>query len=98
MNFSLTDDQRSLRDTIRDFAASELNDDLIENDVGGVFPHGKWRKCAAYSASALPSARQRRPAIRSDAGRARRDRGGAARGLIARHTSGGVAVSQRGVN
>lgn len=54
MNFSLTEDQLSLRATIRDFAARELNDDLIDNDRGSVFPHDKWRKCAAMGIPALP--------------------------------------------
>jgi hypothetical protein len=46
MNFSLTEDQRILRDEIRKFARAELNGDVSERDREQTFAPELWRKCA----------------------------------------------------
>ena len=46
MDFELTDDQRSLRASIVEFARRELNEDVAERDKEGAFSRDAWRKCA----------------------------------------------------
>jgi alkylation response protein AidB-like acyl-CoA dehydrogenase len=54
MDFELTDDQRSLRASIVEFARRELNDDVLERDKEGSFSRAAWRKCADLGILGLP--------------------------------------------
>ncbi|HEU4451393.1 MAG TPA: acyl-CoA dehydrogenase family protein [Gaiellaceae bacterium] len=54
MDFDLTDEQRALRDSIREFARRELNDDVIERDKSGAFSREAWGKCADVGLLGLP--------------------------------------------
>ena len=54
MDFDLTDDQRSLRASIVEFARRELNDDVLERDKDGTFSREAWRKCAELGILGLP--------------------------------------------
>ena len=45
MDFSLTDEQKALRDSIVRFARAELNPGVIERDRAGRFPRELWRQC-----------------------------------------------------
>jgi len=54
MDFSYTDEQLDLRDSIIKFSGQELNDDLAEHDKNGRFPMDKWKKCADMQIMALP--------------------------------------------
>jgi alkylation response protein AidB-like acyl-CoA dehydrogenase len=54
MDFELTDEQRSLRASIVDFARRELNDDLVERDKEAAFSRDAWRKCAELGILGLP--------------------------------------------
>ncbi len=54
MNFSYTDDQMDLRESIIKFSEQELNHDIAEHDKNGIFPTDKWQKCADMQIMALP--------------------------------------------
>lgn len=54
MDFELTDEQRSLRASIVEFARRELNDDVVERDANGVFSRDAWRRCAELGILGLP--------------------------------------------
>lgn len=54
MDFSLTDDQKVLRDAIIGFARSELNEGIRERDRESRFPHDLWRKCGEMGLQGLP--------------------------------------------
>jgi alkylation response protein AidB-like acyl-CoA dehydrogenase len=54
MDFELTDEQRSLRASIVEFARRELNDDVVERDKSGTFSRDAWRKCAELGLLGLP--------------------------------------------
>jgi hypothetical protein len=54
MNFSYTDEQIDLRESIIKFADQELNHDIAEHDRNGTFPTENWQKCAAMQIMALP--------------------------------------------
>ncbi|MDH4070930.1 MAG: acyl-CoA dehydrogenase family protein [Ignavibacteria bacterium] len=54
MDFSLSDEQRTLRDATLDFAKKELQDDLIARDRDGVFPEDLWKKCATFGIQGMP--------------------------------------------
>lgn len=54
MDFSLTDDQRMLREEIVRFARKELNDGVIERDRDGIFRRDLWEKCGAMGLTGLP--------------------------------------------
>ncbi|MPZ47514.1 MAG: acyl-CoA dehydrogenase [Betaproteobacteria bacterium] len=58
MDFSITDEQRMLRDSIVKFAQGELNDNVIERDRDHVFSHELWRKCAQIGIQGLPVAEE----------------------------------------
>ena len=45
MDFSLSDEQRILRDQVSRFAASELNRSEAEAGSEHEFPHARWKKC-----------------------------------------------------
>lgn len=54
MDFDLTEEQRSLRDSIVEFAGRELNADVIERDKSGTFSRDAWQKCADIGLLGLP--------------------------------------------
>lgn len=54
MDFSLTEQQQQLRQTIIAFAKNELNADIIRRDSEAAFPRDLWRKCAELDIWALP--------------------------------------------
>jgi alkylation response protein AidB-like acyl-CoA dehydrogenase len=54
MDFELTDDQRSLRASIVEFARRELNEGVVERDKEAVFSRDAWRKCAELGILGLP--------------------------------------------
>ena len=45
MDFTPSEEQRQLRETIVRFARAELNDGAAERDAAGTFPRELWRKC-----------------------------------------------------
>ena len=54
MDFSFTDEQKMLRDSIMKFAKAELNDDVAGRDRAQAFSRELWRKCAAIGLQGLP--------------------------------------------
>jgi alkylation response protein AidB-like acyl-CoA dehydrogenase len=54
MDFELTEEQRSLRQSVVEFARRELNDELPERDHAGTFSRDAWRKCAEVGLLGLP--------------------------------------------
>jgi alkylation response protein AidB-like acyl-CoA dehydrogenase len=54
MDFSLTEDQRRLRETIVRFARAELNEDVPARDRRQEFSRERWRKCAGIGLLGLP--------------------------------------------
>jgi alkylation response protein AidB-like acyl-CoA dehydrogenase len=54
MDFSMTEQQISLREKIVAFAQSELNQDAAKYDKEQVFPADLWRKCALMGIQGLP--------------------------------------------
>lgn len=54
MDFSFTDEQRLLRDSIVKFAKAELNDNVGERDRTQTFSRESWRKCAGIGIQGLP--------------------------------------------
>jgi hypothetical protein len=54
MEFSLTDEQRALRESIIRFAQEVLNPGAAERDRDQTFPHDLWRKCGEMGIQGLP--------------------------------------------
>ncbi|HEY2863964.1 MAG TPA: acyl-CoA dehydrogenase family protein [Casimicrobiaceae bacterium] len=54
MDFSFTDEQQSLRDSIIKFAKAELNDNVPERDRTQTFSRESWQKCAGIGIPGLP--------------------------------------------
>lgn len=54
MDFALTAEQQTLRETIVRFAQKELNDDLIARDRAQVFSRELWSQCGAMGLPGLP--------------------------------------------
>ena len=54
MDFSLSAEQRELRDAIVGFARAELNAGLVERDREQCFPRELWRKCGEMGLTGLP--------------------------------------------
>jgi alkylation response protein AidB-like acyl-CoA dehydrogenase len=54
MDFSLTDEQVALRDSLVKFARKELNDGVAERSRDGVFSRELWQRCAEMQVMALP--------------------------------------------
>jgi hypothetical protein len=54
MDLSWTEEQESLRDTIIDFARSELNDDVVGREASGGFARDLWTACARAGIQGLP--------------------------------------------
>lgn len=55
IDFSPTDEQKMLRDSIVKFAREQLNDDVIERDRAQVFSRDLWRRCAEVGIQGLPA-------------------------------------------
>ena len=54
MEFGWSEEQTQLRDTIADFARSELNDGLLDREARGEFNRAGWRRCAEMGVHGLP--------------------------------------------
>lgn len=54
MDFTYSEEQQLLRDTIGRFAAKELNDNIIERDREHQFPHQLWLKAGELRLQGLP--------------------------------------------
>lgn len=54
MDFTLSPEQKALRESIRAFAKAELNDDLIARDRDQVFRRDLWKKCGDMMLQGLP--------------------------------------------
>ncbi|HEY5594632.1 MAG TPA: acyl-CoA dehydrogenase family protein [Nitrospiria bacterium] len=54
MDFSFTQEQRQLRQSVLDFAKSALNGDLAKRDQPREFPRGLWKQCAEFGILGLP--------------------------------------------
>ena len=54
MDFSWSERQQELRSGAATFAATELNDNLVENDRDGVFNRSGWKKCGEFGIQGLP--------------------------------------------
>lgn len=54
MDFSLSDEQRLLRESILRFARDELNDRVAERDRAQDFPRDAWQRCAQLGLQGLP--------------------------------------------
>ncbi len=54
MDFTLSEDQRVLRNEIIRFARKNLNSGVIERDREQVFPHDLWLKCGEMGLQGLP--------------------------------------------
>jgi alkylation response protein AidB-like acyl-CoA dehydrogenase len=54
MDFDLTEEQRTLRQSVIDFARRELNEDVIQRDKTASFSREAWRKCADLGLLGLP--------------------------------------------
>jgi alkylation response protein AidB-like acyl-CoA dehydrogenase len=54
MDFSLSEEQKLLRDSIVKFARNELNHDVVQRDRDETFSRDIWRKCAEIGIQGLP--------------------------------------------
>jgi len=54
MDFSLSDEQKALRDSIVRFAQRELSEGVVARDRAQEFPRDLWRKCASVGVQGLP--------------------------------------------
>jgi alkylation response protein AidB-like acyl-CoA dehydrogenase len=54
MDFSLSDEQKALRENIVRFAREVLNEGVIERDRAQAFPRELWRKCGEIGIQGLP--------------------------------------------
>jgi len=55
MDFTFTNEQKLLRDSIVKFARGELNHEVIERDRAQTFSRELWRQCAAVGLLGLPA-------------------------------------------
>lgn len=53
MDFSLTEEQLKLKESVLEFAGKELGSSVIERDKAGEFPREEWRKCAQFGIHGL---------------------------------------------
>ena len=54
MEFSLSAEQRELKEAAAEFARAKLNQDLAEHEASGEFPLEAWRACAEFGIQGLP--------------------------------------------
>jgi alkylation response protein AidB-like acyl-CoA dehydrogenase len=54
MEFSLSDEQRELKEAAVEFARGRLNKDLAEREEAGEFSREAWRACAEFGIQGLP--------------------------------------------
>jgi alkylation response protein AidB-like acyl-CoA dehydrogenase len=54
VDFDFTEDQRTFRDTVVDFARRHLNEALAERDAASEFSYEGWKKCAEFGILGLP--------------------------------------------
>jgi alkylation response protein AidB-like acyl-CoA dehydrogenase len=54
MDFSFTQEQRQLRQSVVDFAMGALNDDLAKRDQTREFSRNLWNRCADFGIQGLP--------------------------------------------
>ena len=54
MDFELSEEQRSLRQSIVEFARRELNEDVVQRDKTAAFSREAWTKCADLGLLGLP--------------------------------------------
>jgi len=54
MDFSLSDEQRELKEAAAAFARGKLNLDLAKREEAGEFPAEAWRACAEFGIQGLP--------------------------------------------
>ena len=54
MDFELTEEQRSLRQSVVEFARRELNEDVVQRDKMATFSREAWTKCADLGLLGLP--------------------------------------------
>jgi len=63
MEFSLSTEQRELKEAAADFARAKLNEDLARREESGEFPLEAWQACAQFGIQGLPV-----PAVMGGAG------------------------------
>ena len=54
MDFSFTEEQISLKESVIKFAEQELNTEVLEREKEGEFFWDGWRKCAEFGIFGLP--------------------------------------------
>ena len=54
MDFSWGSEQQRLYDSVVEFAAEKLNDDVVARDQAGEFPFDLWRRCAEFGVLGWP--------------------------------------------
>jgi len=54
MDFSLSAEQRELKEAAADFARAKLNHDLAKYEASGEFPMEAWQACARFGIQGLP--------------------------------------------
>ena len=54
MDFSWSEDQLRLKESVIEFAKNELNSDVIERDKNGHFSRKLWEKCAEFGIQGIP--------------------------------------------
>ena len=58
VNFSLSDEQKGLKQAAVQFAKKELNEDMIKRDSESLFSFNLWKKCADFGIQGLPIPRR----------------------------------------
>ena len=53
MDFSWNEDQLSLKQSVSEFAAEQLNDDVIAREHGAIFSAESWKRCAEFGIHGL---------------------------------------------
>jgi alkylation response protein AidB-like acyl-CoA dehydrogenase len=54
MEFSLSAEQRDLKEAAAAFARAKLNEDVAKGEESGEFPLGAWQACARFGIEGLP--------------------------------------------
>jgi len=54
LDFSLTQEQQKLRESVLEFAGKELTGSVLKRDRAGQFSHAEWKKCAEFGIHGLP--------------------------------------------